>query len=424
MLQAGYGERTITPPLGTELTGFGFYLDRRAEAVLDDLKVRALFLQVRAQSLLLVSCDLLGFTVSFSDRVRRELASDLKIPASHILLSTTHTHSGPATMPLAGLGKPNPAYLRTLPAAIRAAAWAAVSSAEEAEFGHHREAVEPIGFNRRRRDFAEIDPWLKTAVFRRKKSKIYLLNYACHPVILGPTRKISADWPGAVIRELEAAGHRGLVLQGFCGDIDPVAYLNRRLGATADDSTLCGKILAARCVKSENFMEFEAEADLQAAGRRIRLPLRIFRRKDLERETREAEEATRGFPQAGRVVRAWRKRVERNLNRFRVNPWHEDVPIQALAIGGLKILGLPGEVFCGYGLALQKTWPALMTAGYAGGNVGYLPTRKAYRAPNDYACSCAPKFYAVFPFSPETESVLFRESRKLLTFVGLERSSG
>ena len=29
-LQAGYGEKTITPPLGTDLAGFGFYLDRRA----------------------------------------------------------------------------------------------------------------------------------------------------------------------------------------------------------------------------------------------------------------------------------------------------------------------------------------------------------------------------------------------------------
>ena len=39
------------------------------------------------------------------------------------------------------------------------------------------------------------------------------------------------------------------------------------------------------------------------------------------------------------------------------------VPVQALAIGGIRILALPGEVFCRYGLALQKKWPKLIAAG-------------------------------------------------------------
>jgi hypothetical protein len=41
---AGYGERLITPPMGVDLSGYGFYLDRKAGAVLDDLKVRAVHL--------------------------------------------------------------------------------------------------------------------------------------------------------------------------------------------------------------------------------------------------------------------------------------------------------------------------------------------------------------------------------------------
>ncbi|MCX8160426.1 MAG: hypothetical protein N3G18_05795 [Candidatus Saccharicenans sp.] len=44
-LLAGYGEEIITPPLGTDLAGFGFYLDRRAIAVKDQLKARALYLE-------------------------------------------------------------------------------------------------------------------------------------------------------------------------------------------------------------------------------------------------------------------------------------------------------------------------------------------------------------------------------------------
>jgi hypothetical protein len=83
-------------------------------------------------------------------------------------------------------------------------------------------------------------------------------------------------------------------------------------------------------------------------------------------------------------------------------------------VGGLRILGLPGEAFCGYGLKLGRSRPALITAGYANGDVGYLPTRRAYGTPHDYACYFAPKFYALFPFSPAIETILLGESRGLL----------
>jgi hypothetical protein len=93
----------------------------------------------------------------------------------------------------------------------------------------------------------------------------------------------------------------------------------------------------------------------------------------------------------------------------------DGVPVQALRIGGLKILGLPGEAFSGLGIKLREKWPSLMTIGYANGTIGYLPTRKAFRTPHDYACRCAPIFYAVFPFSPEIESVLLRTGNSLLS---------
>jgi hypothetical protein len=413
-LLAGYGERTISPPLGTDLTGFGFYLDRRAESVLDDLKVRALYLKDQRHALLLLACDLLGFTVRLSDRLRAQIADDLKMPVDHILLSCTHTHSGPATMPLAGLGVINRAYVQGLPQAFREAAAQAAATAAEAEFGFRSEAVEPIGFNRRQWNFAEIDPWLKTAIFRRKQSTIYLLNYACHPVTLGPTKQVSADWPGALGSELEKRGGHALVLQGFCGDIDPVTCLNRRLGADQDDIALSGRILAERAVKAEKQAVFSAEVRLKAREMRIRLPLHVPPRGDLEKETEALYKATQQFPRSRRIIRAWAKRADRHYDDFRRSPWMEDVPIHALRIGGLKILGLPGEVFCRLGLKFQGAWPSLITVGYANGNVGYLPTREAYQSPLDYACYSAPRFYALFPFSPRIERILLRESQRLL----------
>lgn len=413
-LEAGYGETIITPDLGIELAGFGFYLGRRAQTVLDELKVRALYISDLTQSLFLISCDLLGLSVSFSDRLRRRIGRRHKMPIQNVLLASTHTHSGPATQALPGLGKVNPGFMGKLLGAIEEATWQARTSAEKALFGFHSEAVEPIGYNRRQQDFAEIDPRLMTAVFKQEKKKIYLLNYACHAVTLGPTRAISADWPGAAIAEIEKDGDHGLVLQGFCGDIDPVTYLNRRLGATQDDLTLMGKIIASRAKKSERFVHYQTQPRLAALECRIQMPLQVFPKRQLPEEALAAQAMTQEFPGAGRVVRAWVRRVEKHHAAFRRSPWMENVPIQAMAIGDLKILGLPGEVFCELGLKLRRRWSALMTVGYANGNIGYLPSRKAFRHPDDYACSVAPKFYGLFPFAPTVESTLIRTGQKLL----------
>ena len=414
-LRTGYGEVTITPPLGTDLAGFGFYLDRRAESVLDDLKVRGLYLDDRADRLLIISCDLIGFSVSQADRIRAQVSAGLGLPHQNILLTCTHTHSGPATAALAGLGRVDFRYLRRLPWAILEAADLARRSAATAELGWVMEAVEPIGFNRRRKSFEEIDPWLKVMVIRQKGRRLYLLNYACHAVTIGPTNEVSADWPGALVREIERSGDRGLFVQGFCGDIDPVAYLNRRLGASAEDLSLYGKILAARARKAESGATYTSRVRLQAAERRIRLPLLIPRRRDLERDAREALESRREFPKTRLIIRQWKQRAKKHQAALRRSPWMENLPLQALAVGGLKILGLPGEVFCGYGLKLRKKWPALMTAGLANGDIGYLPTRRAFSTANDYACYFAPKFYALFPFSPAIESILLRTSREILS---------
>jgi hypothetical protein len=413
-LRAGYGEAVITPPPGTELCGFGFYLGRKAETVLDDLKIRALYLDDLTTRLLVISCDLIGFSVSQSDRIRARVGAGLGLPPERILLACTHTHSGPATAVLAGLGRVDFRYVRRLPSAVLKAAEQAARSAAPAELGWAVEAVEPIGFNRRRRSFEEIDPWLKVLVARQKGGRIFLLNYACHAVTLGPTGEVSADWPGALVREIERGGDRGIVVQGFCGDIDPVTYLNRRLGADAEDLHLYGRLLAARARKAGSGAAFSSRVLLRAAERRIRLPLLVPRPRDLEREAREACASRREFPKTCLIIQRWKRRAEKHLAALQRSPWVENLPLQAMALGEMRLLGLPGEVFCAYGLKLREKWPSLMTAGLANGDAGYFPTRLAFRTAEDYACYFAPKFYSLFPFSPVIESILLRESRDIL----------
>lgn len=56
--------------------------------------------------------------------------------------------------------------------------------------------------------------------------------------------------------------------------------------------------------------------------------------------------------------------------------------------------------------------------GYAYGVVGYLPPAAAFEDAEDYACRCAPKFFQLFPFTPEVEPRLLDAAREALRAIG------
>jgi len=432
-LQAGYGEKVITPPMGVELSGYGFYLKRKAESVLDDLKARALYLDDGGRRIMLISCDLVGLTVSVSDGIRGAVSKAAGIPTANIMLACTHTHTGPATMPLPGIGEIDPGYMKSLPDAIVAAASSAVADAAPAEFSYSFEALEPLGYNRRDGSFEGIDPYLKIAYFEHGSAggDILLLSYACHAVILGRATRVSADWPGAAVRAVEATGRRAIFFQGFCGDIDPVTQLNRWGEGTADDLALYGRIVSDRAAKSRRYAAepvasghsgAEAGAGGGAGGgallriteRRVRIPLSVPPKKKIGRMAALFLEKNSGFPMAERFAEEWKKTALESHEALAARPYVEGVPIQAVGIGGLEIIGLPGEAFSLFGTSLKESYPTLVPVGYANGDIGYFPTRGAFEDPGDYACYCAPMFYTVFPFTPDIEDILLRASRDVL----------
>lgn len=413
-LRVGCGEKVITPPLGTDLCGYGFYLDRKAESVLDDLKARALVLQSGDQSLVLISCDIIGLAVEDADAIRAEVAAAHGLPATNVMLGSTHTHSGPATQPLPGLGDVDAVYMKRLRALIVEAAAVAADALRPAESSFALEAIEPLGYNRRKKDFCGIDPVLKAAIFRTREEKIFLLNYACHAVVFGRKTHVSADWPGAVVREIEKAGNQAVFFQGFCGDIDPVLQMNRWGEGTTEDLHDIADLVRRRLMKAERYAVSQTDVRLAAAEHRIELPLNIPDKRMIERQAADFQNKYGQFPGAGRFSEEWKARALSGAPARRRSPRLRNVPVQALAIGGLKMIALPGEFFCEIGLKLQKTDAPLLPVGYANGNIGYVPTDRDYRDAADYACYCAPMFYQLFPFRPGVERTFLRESRKLL----------
>ncbi len=418
-LNAGYGEADITPPLGTELGGYGFYLNRRAESVLSPLKVRALALRNRRQGVLLVSVDLLGFTVDASDTLRRRIAVSCGLPEQNVLVACTHTHTSPPTQPMPGLGNIAPEYLARVQEEVVHAAEAAWADLSPAQLSFVQEVVEPIGYNRARGDFCDIDANLSVLTFVREENHIYLLNYACHPVTLGPTRQVSADYPGALIEQIEEqTGAKALFFQGFCGDIDPVVNLNHWAGGTFEDVRFYGRLLAERALRPTNPATDFPDPVLAVKEIRIALPLRVGAKEDIPHEKDRFVRDNAHFPGADRFAEAWQRMAVEAYDRYARDPFVRNVPVQAFRFGPVKLVALPGEVFASFGMKLRRTFSPLVPLGYANGNVGYIPTARAFRKRKDYAAHAAPKFYALFPFSPEVEQVVLNAASEVLTVVG------
>src|SRR5262245_53137466 len=121
---AGFAISDITPPVGSLLNGF---IARLTPSVGVDapLAARALWLEDEQSRCLIVSLDVLGLSVAFADRVVDALAARVNLREYEVVLASTHTHSGPMTCPLRGIGPADENYLATLEAKILEAAAAA-----------------------------------------------------------------------------------------------------------------------------------------------------------------------------------------------------------------------------------------------------------------------------------------------------------
>jgi len=220
-MKVGFAKIDLTPPIGLEMSGYGIYLNRMAEGVLDPLYARCIALESGGVRILLIALDLIALDVESGLVVREQLADEFGTTADRVFIAGTHTHSGPCAWTLRGWGDPDPEYMARLPGFFADAARAAVADLAPCTISAGAAAVEPIGHNRVGFRPEDIDTQVRVVRFDRRDGAILILNHACHAVTLGVNKEFSADYPGGVCRALEANSCRGLFFNGCCGDIDP-----------------------------------------------------------------------------------------------------------------------------------------------------------------------------------------------------------
>ncbi len=424
-LLAGAAKANITPYVGAFLAGFG-NRDHGCEGVHDELFARALVLQSGDTIVAIVSCDLIGLTRSSIEAVRKQIEAATGIPAGHVMLACTHTHSGP-TMGLLRHPGLDPELVHVTEKKIAGAVVMAHRALAEAALGSGKGRAR-VGINRRERKpdgstalgknpDGPIDP--DVGVLRVDGSGgmplAILVNHACHPVVLaGGNYQVSADYPGQLAAFVEGVypGATCLYLNGCCGNINPTV-----VGGTFEDARRAGVFLGAEAVQVAETLRTAPDAGLASATTVVEAPLAPLPSAEEARNT--VEQRTRALDEKlakGEITRAlydadWQRGWARDVmaefgktDRQRTRP----LEVHGLRLGDALLIGTPGETFVEIGLAIKAASPVPKTlvAAYANGNVGYIPTARAFDE-GGYEVEGAHKFYyGVYRLTPEVEGLV------------------
>ena len=256
-VSAGIAVVDLTPPPGGRTVGYA--PPPTTDGVNHPITARVLVLQSSHASVAIVVWDLCVATSPWLHAHIAELGID------HLLLLNTHTHSGP------DLDQPGfPAADAPLRTTVERKVFAAIQEAKKNSFpaffaagegsiqlGYNRLVRQPGGFsithfdNLERIPYGPVDPTVSVLRVTDAQNNVraVLVNYACHSVVLGPTnKKLSADYPGALRKEVETKLGGNAVcffLQGAAGDINPL--MMGRSGEDAKDLPVVeemGKALA------------------------------------------------------------------------------------------------------------------------------------------------------------------------------------
>ena len=338
--------KEITPPIGTRLAGYA--PDVVAIAVHDPLELNGLFLDDGRGKLLLLSFDLLGLDADFIQELRRSTSSQLKIPPEAVIVTCTHTHSGPHTRSIAGC-RLDEEYLNMLRRIVAEAVAELHAPAVECAVWHYSGTFD-WNVNRRvilsdnrceylpcRKELAHLATGVRDLeagflVFTEEKTGIpcYIIaNYAAHPLTCQSDglsgRLISSDYPGvfrrAVRREL---GTECMFVSGACGDLHP-----RSFESGFHQTDTMGEALAEYLIRSVSDI--------------LRQPAR-FRYPDPSLKVLEVP-----FPFH---FRSSPPCVEGPLPLYR-NQSAAKLPLALAAIGGTALVGVPGELLCEPGLEIK-----------------------------------------------------------------------
>ncbi len=441
-LSVGFARVDITPPLGSFMPGY--YRDRRARKILDDLKINMVAFSDGRTTALVGQYDTEAISDSVSNRMRDAIVRATGVSRDAILLHASHTHDGGFLAQNIGSdGTSDPRatdvdriYADLCVARSADAAAEAIADLRPARLSCGRSVAQRISFVRRYllkngkvqtnpgtnnpdvvRPVGNADATVQVLRIDRDGGKaICMINFQTHPDVVGG-ETITADWPGLTRAVFEAATMGtafSVVINGAEGDVNhcnvlplpgELNGLHRDFDAVDrgyEHAWHMANVLAAsalnvwlKCVPLET-------GDIRFTSGSVRVPANKAKDSD-EKNLAWADEVW-ALHAAGRDAEISAKygcyemelttelaRAGRIRNMAAHDDFH-DIPLSTLAIGpDLAFAGFPGEPFNDIGVEVRRASPFKMTflSCLTNGSRGYFPFSDSY-AQGGYEAATSP----------------------------------
>jgi hypothetical protein len=406
LFKAGFSKVCISPSVGSPLAGFAAR-SNRSEGVHDDLFVRALVIENSQTTVALVSVDLLALSGAFVRRIRSAVTERTGIKPDCVMIACTHTHAGPVT--ITTFFNPGESldsiYMDRLASAIVDSVTNAWQSRFPARIGVGAGRVKGVGVNRRTPDHRPVDEEIGIIKVEDADghTRAVLMNYGCHPTVLGPDNLlITGDFPAFAVEETEKAigsdglamfvnGTQGNISMGHSSELSAIGVITP--GRTFERAAELGHLLTQSTLDALPSIQTSDAPVMNAMTVSIGLPLKMYPSVDeTSRQLREAEVyladlAKNEGDNSDQLRRAKSEHLYASITNFYAKETQTladgllHIELQGIRIDDAVFVAVPAEVFVEIGLRLKKIAPyKTFIVGLANDYIGYLPTREAHEA--------------------------------------------
>jgi len=364
--RAGVAKADLDPPTGLPMAG---YSTRYSKGTLDPLEARVLAMSDGSRTIAFITLDL---CFPFDPPIMDDIRQAVRGTVDEVIFHASHTHSGPTYSEAVDAAK------HAVPR-VAAAIETAAHSMAPVRIGNGWGQVY-LGFNRRylRPDGSvqmfwrnepkvsttfPVDPTVGVIRFDRMDGKplAILVNYACHPVVLGPENlDYSADYPSEMRRYVEQnLGGMAFFLQGAPGDINPYFDKTPLIEDAVGVMKQTGAQLGAEAVRVARTIQTRAPENPRIQTKTVTVP--AANRWDVEKLRAVLKERYR--IEGGRAARLLRENME--------------LPVTTLLLNqDMAFVGMPGEPFVEFQMQLRakSPLPNSFLLGYTNGYYAYFPT--------------------------------------------------
>lgn len=425
--KAGVARAVITPDEPIWMAGYGSR-NHPSEGTLVDLWAKALAIEdANGEKVILVTTDLLGIPGKMSNYIRDQIADKYGLTRSQIILSSSHTHTGPVLMDALFDIYPLDTkqievvrkYSSNLEKKMVALAGDAVRSMVPAQL-YSQNGVTRFQVNRRNNKEATLSkqtdlngpneysvPVLKV-VDASSNLMAVVFGYACHATVLG-IYQFSGDYPGFAQIELEKLhpGTTAMFFQGAGADQNPLPRKTVQLAQQY------GRELAAAVDRVLNEDMRKLAPLISTAYSEIQLKLSTPPTKE---ELMKMEKEAKGYQQRWAVSQL--AILRKNGTLLSSYPY----PVQIVKLGDQPIMTLGGELVIQYAIELKKLFgPDIFVMGYANDVMSYVPSETVL-AEGGYEGDTSQKVYGMpSKWEPDIQTKILKEFEKLAVKAGVKQ---